>query len=257
MNSITPLNRNDLDEQHRKTQGDQASPAFPSFHDILGKTLQNSGDKNTLASLTEVLSTSFVRFLSDMLQLGFIRSSLQSSLHSTGFSRSTYTMSQLMKPPVIRALPDPGETPLLTQTQRSTFSEVTEKREDKGDYGELIEKAAETYGLDPRLISSVIRVESAFNANAVSPAGAQGLMQLMPGTAHELGVRNPFDPAENIMAGSRYLKQLLNRYRGDKKLALAAYNWGMGNLERNPESLPDETQTYIQKITKLMSNRQT
>ena len=73
-------------------------------------------------------------------------------------------------------------------------------------------------------------------------------MQLMPDTARELGVKNPFDPVENIMGGTRYLRGLLDRYQGDKRLALAAYNWGMGNVERNPEKLPRETANYISRV---------
>ena len=78
-------------------------------------------------------------------------------------------------------------------------------------------------------------------------------MQLMPGTAQELGVEDPFDPRQNIMGGTRYLKQLLGRYDGDRDLALAAYNWGMGNLERHPEQMPDETVNYINKVNRLLA----
>lgn len=117
----------------------------------------------------------------------------------------------------------------------------------------LIARAAEQYGLDPKLIEAVVQTESDFNAGAVSPVGAQGLMQLMPGTAADLGVKDPLDPAQNIDAGSRYLKQLMDRYGGDTKLALAAYNWGMGNLERHPERMPKETVNYVAKISGLMN----
>ncbi|MGA7234239.1 MAG: lytic transglycosylase domain-containing protein [Bryobacteraceae bacterium] len=97
------------------------------------------------------------------------------------------------------------------------------------DYSSLIQSAANQYGLSPSLLTSVIQAESSGNPMAVSPAGAQGLMQLMPATAASLGVTNPFDPAQNIDAGARYLASLVNQY-GDVGTALTAYNWGPGNV---------------------------
>jgi hypothetical protein len=122
------------------------------------------------------------------------------------------------------------------------------------DIGAIIEKASLKFGVDRTLIESVIRAESGFDANATSPKGAMGLMQLMPATAQELGVKNPYDPEENVMAGTRYLKTLLDRYHGNAPLALAAYNWGMGNLERSSGNLPEETRNYIAKIMKNYVN---
>lgn len=116
----------------------------------------------------------------------------------------------------------------------------------------IIHHAAQIYGLDPNLIAAVINAESNFDKYAVSHAGAQGLMQLMPATAAELGVRDPFDPEQNIMGASRYLKSLVDRYDGDLTLALAAYNWGMGNLERHPDRLPAETSNYIAKVLAMI-----
>ena len=127
------------------------------------------------------------------------------------------------------------------------------KQDGEEKYASIIASAAAANGLDPKLIHAVIRTESDFNATAVSPAGAQGLMQLMPATAAELGVTDPFDPEQNIQAGSRYLKRLMDRYDGDTKLALAAYNWGMGNLERHSHRMPQETVNYVAKITGLMN----
>ncbi|WP_367360437.1 lytic transglycosylase domain-containing protein [Syntrophus sp. (in: bacteria)] len=118
-----------------------------------------------------------------------------------------------------------------------------------GHYDTLIRKASETYGVDAELIKSVIKVESNFKADSTSPKGAMGLMQLMPATARELGVKDYYNPEENIMGGTRYLKGLLDRYQGNVKLALAAYNWGMGNVEKNPGKMPPETRNYVARVT--------
>ncbi|MCJ7538043.1 MAG: lytic transglycosylase domain-containing protein [Desulfobacterales bacterium] len=116
------------------------------------------------------------------------------------------------------------------------------------EINDIIEHASKIYEVDPELIRSVVQAESDFDANATSSKGAMGLMQLMPETAKDLGVKNCYNPVENIMAGTRYLKSLLNRYDGNVELTLAAYNWGMGNVERHPDRLPEETRTYIARV---------
>jgi hypothetical protein len=124
----------------------------------------------------------------------------------------------------------------------------------KAPYGDLIHAAATKHGVDEKLITHVIAVESNFNPKAVSRKQAQGLMQLLPQTAAKYEVANAFDPAQNIDAGTRYLKDLLAKYSGDVKLALAAYNAGPDMVTRYGGVPPfPETQKYVQSITKKLS----
>jgi soluble lytic murein transglycosylase-like protein len=129
--------------------------------------------------------------------------------------------------------------------------ETSENPPPKQNFDSIVQKAGEKFGVETSLIRAVIQTESSGNPLAVSSAGARGLMQLMPKTAAELGVQDSFDPAENVMGGTRYLRRLLDRYQGDRKLALAAYNWGMGNVETRLDSMPRETRNYIAKVENL------
>jgi soluble lytic murein transglycosylase-like protein len=120
-------------------------------------------------------------------------------------------------------------------------------------YDDIIDEAARTFDLDPDLIHAVIQTESNFDPRAESPVGAQGLMQLMPVLQDEMGVLDPFDPRENIMAGSKYLKRLLDKHDGDIALTLASYNAGPGNVARYRGIPPfKETRNYVRKIKQIL-----
>jgi len=120
------------------------------------------------------------------------------------------------------------------------------------DIDAAIDQAAARHNVDPSLVRSVVKVESNFNPNAVSRKGAMGLMQLMPSTARSLNVSNPFDPQQNVDAGVRHLRRLLDSYGGDVRLSLAAYNAGSGAVARSA-GVPHfrETQNYVRRITNL------
>ena len=132
-------------------------------------------------------------------------------------------------------------------TLSSSLNPTTSGSENKFD--EIIQAAAERFNVPAKLISSVIQHESNFDASAQSHAGASGLMQLMPSTAKWLGVKNVWDPTENVMAGTKYLRQMLDKYDGNTTLALAAYNAGPGNVDKYNGIPPfKETQNYVNKI---------
>ncbi|HXG90306.1 MAG TPA: lytic transglycosylase domain-containing protein [Vicinamibacterales bacterium] len=120
-------------------------------------------------------------------------------------------------------------------------------------YDDIIAEAARTVGLDADLIHAVIQTESMFNPRAESPVGAQGLMQLMPALQKDLGVLDPFDPRQNIMAGAEYLKKLMNKHNDDIALALASYNAGPGNVAKYKGVPPfRETRNYVKKIKAIL-----
>lgn len=130
------------------------------------------------------------------------------------------------------------------------------------NFDSLIDQASRKYGIEPSMVKAVIHAESSFNPRAVSNAGAKGLMQLMDGTSQEMGVKDPFNPAQNIEGGTRYLSNLLKKYKGNIGMALAAYNAGSGRVDRldvkndgdlmaKLHMLPGETQQYVRKVLQL------
>jgi soluble lytic murein transglycosylase-like protein len=136
---------------------------------------------------------------------------------------------------------------------RTTRPEATAPQENRVEadrFDSLVVEHATRHSLRPELVRAVIQVESGFNPRARSVKGAMGLMQLMPATAMALGVRDPYDPADNIRGGTAYLRQLLDRYDGNEELALAAYNAGAGAVDRHGGRVPPyrETVDYVHKV---------
>lgn len=123
-----------------------------------------------------------------------------------------------------------------------------------GDVQAIVLRIAQEFGLSPQLLHAVIAVESAYDPRAVSPKGAQGLMQLMPATARRFGVKDPFDPQDNVRGGAQYLKVLLAQFNGDLQLTLAAYNAGENAVVRHGNRVPPfaETRRYVPKVIARM-----
>lgn len=141
------------------------------------------------------------------------------------------------------------QTGLVTSSTGSSSGSYSSGGSYSGKYSSYINAAASKYGVDPALIAAIIKQESNFNAKARSGAGAMGLMQLMPGTAKSLGVKNAYDPYQNIMGGTKYIAQMLNKFGGNIEKALAAYNAGPGNVIKYGGTPPfKETQNYVKKV---------
>lgn len=149
-----------------------------------------------------------------------------------------------------RNAPNPAKTD-AAGTPQTDFSRMLDDKINKigNDFSGLIEKYAKENGLDPDLVRAVIKTESNFNPKAVSGKNAKGIMQLIDPTAKEMGVVNPFDPEQNIMGGTKYLRNMINRFDGDLTLGLAAYNAGPGAVEK-AKGIPNirETQNYVYTV---------
>jgi soluble lytic murein transglycosylase-like protein len=151
--------------------------------------------------------------------------------------------------PPVAATPSPAAAPVAIAPEGGTLATRRVR------YERLISAYARIYGLSPRLLHAVIRTESAYDSDAVSRAGAQGLMQLMPGTAARYGVKDSFNPVENVRGGAAYLRDLLDLFDQDLRLALAGYNAGENAVIRNGYQIPpySETQNYVRQVLQHLS----
>jgi soluble lytic murein transglycosylase-like protein len=152
--------------------------------------------------------------------------------------------------PLLTDRPDPGRAPLPVVRPNVRSTRTTHRTAAWAvPYERLIRQEAIRAGIDPELLLAVVRHESGFDPRAVSPAGAMGLAQLMPATARRFGVVDPFDPAQNLRGGARYLSFLLDRYAGDLTLGLAGYHAGEGTVDRYGGVPPyPETRRYISRV---------
>jgi soluble lytic murein transglycosylase-like protein len=229
----------------RKILESQLAPvvAIPS-----GKSpAEVAGEKN-IRQLIEIIR---LRMMLDEHVLDFMRGKGDDQSLYQRFARWQAGGLDAVTPRADTAKPA-AAAPTVNAEEAPSMVRVRKASDRSSPYEPIIQQASQTYGVDPALIRAVIRAESNFKNESTSPKGAMGLMQIMPVTAKDLGIRDAYDPQENIMGGTRYLKSLLDRYNGDVPTALAAYNWGMGNVERRPEKLPRETRFYISRIQQFL-----
>ena len=219
---------------------DSGTPRIQATTDTFGRTIYTNDDNGNAESRSSSVSTA-IPYGRSRLMFWSVTEHRWKPVPSAKVGAARSAAAE-----VNRLLNQEGASAADSEYQRSdkAFSEK--------DVDDAIEKAAARHNVDPNLVRSVIKVESNFNPNAVSRKGAMGLMQLMPQTARSLNVTNPFDPQQNVDAGVRHLKKLLESYGGDVPLTLAAYNAGSRAVARSA-GIPhfSETQNYVRRITNL------
>jgi soluble lytic murein transglycosylase-like protein len=211
---------------------------------MLRGNVQGKGQGKLLAQLANIL------MLNSASSIGSPGASQTLPLNNTIPAQARPGLQHVTKKP--RTIEEVVYSPYAGPKTHSKVSQKTDSPApvSRREIDALIKNAAQKHNLDPNLVKAVVATESDFNPACVSSAGAQGLMQLMPETAKDLGVENPFDPAQNIEGGTRYLSWMLKRFNGDLNKALSAYNWGPSNVEAggNP---PLETRNYLKKVSAM------
>lgn len=233
----------------RQTPQNASASDKNNFQNILKGMLPNDQGAPFTPSATTALNKEQLMLFSRALQI-----QMNSRLYNTIFNNALESNALALK--VMRDYGSSMTNPTSEASKNGQEPQRTVTTAGDDTLNHIVNQAAKKYDVDADLIRSVIQAESNFNPSATSPAGAMGLMQLMPETAKELGVNNAYDPRENVMGGVRYLKMLLERYDGQVDMALAAYNWGMGNLEKNPDRLPPETLSYVEKVNSYFKSMQ-
>lgn len=201
------------------------------------KTINNDDGSGTDSSSDSMDGNDFTTLLQGLMQ----------EMASTSGTSSSNTPEWVQNNPSTHSIANSEAVPGVTDNKTFTSDEINS----------AIKSAADKYGVDESFIKAIIKQESGFNPNAESKAGAEGLMQLMPSTAKSLGVDNPFDVLQNIDGGTKYIKNLIDSFKGSKELALSAYNGGISRMNRRGvdtvdeiNKMPSETQNYVAKVMK-------
>jgi soluble lytic murein transglycosylase-like protein len=201
------------------------------------------------AALTRCLGSRAIGFgLSALvLTVGLVQPA-EAQIYSWRDANGNLVLSNMQRPPDGVAVKS-YTVPQAESVRATTYVSVDRTR----SYDDLIVEHAQLNNVRPDLVRAVVQVESAYNPRATSPKGAMGLMQLMPATARQYGVRNPYNPVENVRAGVQYLRMLLDKYANNEELALAAYNAGPGAVDKYGETIPPyrETRDYVTKVNKI------
>jgi soluble lytic murein transglycosylase-like protein len=242
--SISQINIVPFDGRNHLHQslGNQSETEVTSFKEILHKTTQRKTDSyiNDMPPISKDQLMNIINNMNAHMNTKLMQALSMEINGEVDVPSSMHLMDRL----------NVSQTQAESNTSNKWHATPNNDIPDGGiNLDRIIDQAAKTHGVEAALVKSVIKVESNFNSRSTSSKGAMGLMQLMPETARELGVQNPYDPVENVGAGTRYLKMLLNRYDGNVPLSLAAYNWGVGNIERRPDQMPTETKQYVDRVT--------